>query len=86
MISNILLTCLREDIKNTTANILSKKLDMILADIDELVKFDIINPQVVIDKVGVEYFNSLQSKQVKNVASYENTFIVASDEILFRCL
>ena len=73
-----------KDLKNSTAVVLSKKLDMILADIDELVKFDIINPQLVVEKVGIEYFNSLQTKQVKNVSSYENTLIVASDDILTK--
>lgn len=84
MVSNILLTCLREDIKLSTANYLSLKLDMILADIDELIKFDIINPEIVIEKVGVDYLNSIETKQVKNVASYENTLIVASDELLTK--
>ncbi len=82
MVSNILITCLRDDIKQSTAKCLSSKLDMILADIDELIKFDIINPNYVIEQVGVDYFKSIQTKQVKNVASYENTIIVASDEIL----
>ena len=82
MISNILLTCLIEDCKLDLAQSLSKKLDMIFADIDELVKFDVINPELVIEKVSVEYFKSIQKKQVKNVSSYENSLIVASDEIL----
>ena len=82
MISNIVISCLNPDIKTKTALLLSDKLDMLHADIDELIKYDVINPQDVIEKVGLDYFNKLVDKQVYNVSSYENTVITASDEII----
>lgn len=82
MISNIVVACLREDVKQKVVKILADKMEMYYADIDELVKYEVINPQDVIDKVGVEYLQQLIDKQVYNISTYENTIITASDNIL----
>ena len=82
MISNIVVACLREDLKQNIVKILADKLEMYFADIDELVKYEAINPQEVIDRVGVEYLQKLTDKQVYNISTYENTIITASDDIL----
>lgn len=81
MISNIVIACLREDVKQKTVKILADKMEMYYADIDELIKYD-VNPQEVIEKVGVEYLQQLIDKQVYNISTYENTLITASDNIL----
>ncbi len=82
MISNLVIACLREDIKQQVVKVLADKMEMYYADIDELVKYEVINPQDVIDKVGVEYLQQLIDKQVYNISTYENTIITASDNVL----
>ena len=80
MISNILVSCLIPDKKKRIAESLSFKLDMIYADVDEMIKYAISNPQEVINKVGIEYLQKLTEKEIANIASYQNTVITADEE------
>lgn len=73
MKTNIFLLGLSPAITKSIAYALSIDLDMFYADVNELLKFDLIDIARAVDQCGVEYVEKLEAKQVKNVASYDNT-------------
>lgn len=72
------------DLKNKTSKKLAKTLNMFFADINSLIKYDLINIKKVIKEAGLEYYNKVETKAVKNVSTYENTVITLDLNTFFN--
>lgn len=57
---------------------------MFFADINSLIKYDLINIKKVIKEAGLEYYNKVETKAVKNVSTYENTVITLDLNTFFN--
>lgn len=73
MKTNIFLLGLSSSHTKMVAYALSLHLEMFYADVNDLLKFDLTDIGSVIDKCGVEYVEKLETKQVRNVANFQNT-------------
>lgn len=78
MKTNIFLLGLSSAITKSVAYALSIDLDMFYADVNDLLKFDLIDIARAVDQCGVEYVEKLETKQVRNVANYDNTVFTMS--------
>ena len=74
MKNNIAVIGLVGNFKKTVAKTLADKLEMVFADVNDIMEFNLINANMI-DKVGQEYFDKNETKTVKMLASYENSVI-----------
>lgn len=72
---NIVIVSLSEKFAQSVSSSLSKKLDMLMVDCHEMIVYDLINPQEVIEKAGLEYFKKREKSVIKNCAEFLNTVI-----------
>lgn len=84
MKNNISIIALDCDLKNKICKKLSKKLGMFFADINSLIKYDLINIKKVIKEAGLEYYNKIETKTVKSVSSFENALITLNLSTFFN--
>ena len=75
MKANIASVCFLNDFNKDISKLIADKLDLYYADIDDYLEFNMVNANEVIDKVGIDYLNKLETDSVKTVASFENAFI-----------
>lgn len=73
MKSNLTLIALNPEFKKNIAKKLAEVLEMFYVDINEFIKYDIIDVNTVIKTAGLEYYNKLETKAVSTISSYENT-------------
>lgn len=73
MKTNLCIIGLARDLLKDVAYQLSLKLDMFYADVNDLLQFELVNIDDVIDKCGAPYVAKLEGKKVKTVATFDNT-------------
>lgn len=74
MKANITVIGLVGNFKKNVAQALADKLEMIFADVNDIMEFNLINSKMI-EHAGQDYFDKNESKTVKLLASYENTVI-----------
>ena len=75
MKTNIVLVSLLERLNKKIADKLSKTYDFYLADMSDILEYRLINASEIEELCGVEYLNSLKTKTIQEVSTYENTLI-----------
>ena len=70
---NLTIIALNTEFKKNIAKKLANELDMFYVDINEFVKYDVVDVNQIIKTAGLDYYNSLETKAVKTISSYENT-------------
>lgn len=71
--NNLTIIALNTEFKKYIAKTLANVLDMFYVDINEFVKYDVVDVNQIIKTAGLEYYNMLETKAVKTISSYENT-------------
>lgn len=79
---NIVIVTLSGAFSQKVASSLSQKLEMLSVDCHQMIVYDLINPQEVLDKAGIEYFKRRERGVVKNCSEFLNT-VVSIDFNLF---
>lgn len=72
---NICIIGLATNFTKTIAKTLADKLDMFYADINDLLRFDLLDINEAKKLAGKNYILKLETSKIKTVASYENTII-----------
>ena len=80
-LKNIVVVSLDEKFAKNVAKVLADMLEMYFADCKELIAYDLINPEEVLQKCGLEYFKKREKGVVSNCADYENTVISVSYDL-----
>lgn len=75
MKKNICIIGLSNTFTKNIAKRLADRLEMFYADINELLKFDLLDVDQAKELTSSKYIQKLESKKIKTVASYENTVI-----------
>ena len=75
MKEGICVLCLNKLLCNKVSQNLAKKLDMFYLDLDELVEYELLNPQFVEDRCGKEYLLKLERNTVKRATTFENSLL-----------
>lgn len=57
--------------------LLSDRLDMFLLVLKDMLEYEIVSNDEVIEKAGIQYLNKLEKAAIKRAASFENTVLVA---------
>ncbi len=78
---NMVIISLDEKFTKNVAKTLADMLDMYFADCKELIAYELINPEEILQKCGFEYFKKREKGVVSNCADYENTVISVSYEL-----
>lgn len=73
MKKNITLIALNQEFKKNIAIKLADELGMFFVDINEFVKYDVVDVNKIIKTAGLEYYNNIETKAVKTISGYENT-------------
>lgn len=79
---NIVIVALNEKFCKAVATSLSTRLDMFTVDCRDMIAYDLIDPNNVLDMCGVEYFKKRERGVVKNCAGFYNTVISINYELL----
>ena len=73
--TNIVLVGLYDKMIKSVAKRLADDFDMYLADLMEIVKYNLINEEEIEKICGVQYLNKQKTKIVEDIANYENSVI-----------
>ncbi|MBE5745916.1 MAG: hypothetical protein E7359_01325 [Clostridiales bacterium] len=82
--SNITLIAICNEFKNKIATELAQRLGMFVVNINDLIKYDLLNINEVIKVAGLDYYNKVETKTVKAVSSYENSLIILDLDTFFN--
>ena len=74
MKKNITIIGLTNDYKRNISKALADELDMIFADINELMEFNFINSNML-ETAGQDYYDKNERKTIQTITSYESTVI-----------
>lgn len=83
MKSNLTLIALNLGFKKNIAKKLADVLGMFYVDVNEFIKYDVIDINSIIKTAGIEYYNKLETKAVSTISSYENSLITLDLNTLF---
>lgn len=72
---NLAIICLNEKFGKCISTKLSKELDMFFVDCKELVAYDLIDSQAMLEHCGIEYLQEREFAAVRRCANFENTVI-----------
>lgn len=75
MKTNIVLVGLYDKMTKAVAKKLASELDMYLADLVEIVKYNLMNEEEIEKICGIQYLNKQKSKIIGDISSYENSII-----------
>ncbi len=78
MKTNIVLVSLLDDLNKEVSIKIAKDFDLYLADMSEILEYNLMNAEEIKTVCGEDYLNSLKNKAIKDVATYENTLISIS--------
>ena len=84
MKSNITINALNKNFKKSLAKKLANKLEMFYVDINDMLQYDLINIKQIINKAGIDYYNEVETKTIKTIASYENTMATINLDSFFN--
>jgi len=82
--SNITLIAICNEFKNKIATELAQRLGMFVVNINDLIKYYLLNINEVIKVAGLDYYNKVETKTVKAVSSYENSLIILDLDTFFN--
>lgn len=74
MKKNITILCLVDNFKKNVAKSLADELEMIFADVEQILEYNLINTDMI-QKAGQQYFDQEEQSTLKHIASYHNTII-----------
>lgn len=75
MKANIALVCAADSFNKEVGGKLAEKLDFYFMDVEDYLQFNMVDPQEIIQKCGVEYLNELRTKTIAEVSAYYDTVI-----------
>ncbi len=75
MKTNLCIVSLSSLLTKTIAKCLSERLGMFYVDVNEMLQFELVDIVDAQQRTSVEYIEKVKTKQVKNLASFENTLI-----------
>ncbi|MGN0798332.1 MAG: shikimate kinase [Christensenellales bacterium] len=75
MKTNIVLVGLYDKMSKAVAKKLANELDMYLADLVEILKYNLMNEEEIEKICGIQYLNKQKSKIIGDISSYENSII-----------
>lgn len=78
MKTNIVLVSLLDDVNKEISVKIAKDFDLYLADMAEILQYNLMNEDEIKSVCGEDYLNGLKNKAIKDVATYENTLISIS--------
>lgn len=84
MKSNITLIALNAKFKKEIAKKLAEKLGMFYVDVNEMIKYDLLNINQVISVAGIDYYNKVESKTVASISTFENALITVENDTFFN--
>ena len=84
MKKNLTIVGLNPEFKKSIAKKLADELEMYYIDINDFVKYDVIDFNNIIRTVGLEYYKNLETKAVNVVSSYENSLITLNLSTFFE--
>lgn len=76
--NNIIIVSACQKNTKTLAKVLADKLNLLFADVEEILQYNIEDEFEIINKCGLDYLNKLKRKAILDIAGYENTFIYIS--------
>ncbi len=74
-IKNILIVSLDVKFTSGVASELASRLDMFYADCKDMVVYQLIDPNEILEKCGFEYLKKREQSAIKSCAEYENTVL-----------
>ena len=80
---NLTIIALNPEFKKTIAKKLAKQLDMLFVDVNEFVKYDLIDINQIIKTAGLEYYNKQETKAICMMKEYENALITLNNSTFF---
>ncbi len=80
---NLTIIALNTEFKKTIAKKLAKQLDMLFVDVNEFVKYDLIDINQIIKTAGLEYYNKQETKAICMMKEYENALITLNNSTFF---
>lgn len=80
---NLTIIALNTEFKKTIAKKLAKELDMLFVDVNEFVKYDLIDINQIIKTAGLEYYNKQETKAICMMKEYENALITLNNSTFF---
>ncbi len=83
MKKNLTIIALNTEFKKTIAKKLAKQLDMLFVDVNEFVKYDLIDINQIIKTAGLEYYNKQETKAICMMKEYENALITLNNSTFF---
>lgn len=78
---NIVIVSLNDKFCKSAAQSIADSLDMFKADVKDLIVYDLINPQEVLEKCGIEYLKNRERGVVRNCSEYYDTVISINYDI-----
>lgn len=79
MKTNITLICLLPNYSKNISKLLGDKLEMFFGDVEEMLDFELGDTEHILEvlgsKDGKKYMRDVETKVIKNIASFENTII-----------
>ena len=81
---NIVLISLNECFCKSVASELAGFLDMYVADCHDLLVYDLINPQDVLEKCGVDYLQNRERSVLESCSEYENTVLSINYDLFYQ--
>ena len=75
MKANIALVCALQDFNKEVGGKLAAKLDFYFMDVEDYLRFNMVDPKDIIEKCGIDYLNELRAKTIAEVAAYYDTVI-----------
>ena len=80
-INNLVIVSLDDNYSKAVAQTLANQLDMFGCDVKELIIYDLINPEEILEKCGYEYLKKREKGVVRSSADYQNTVISVSFDL-----
>ena len=84
MKTNIVVISLLDRFNKEIAIKLSENYDMYLADVADILEYNLVNEGEIEKICGADYLNSLKDKIIKEVSTYENTLITMPHNIFLE--
>ena len=80
-INNLVIVSLDDNFSKAVAQTLANQLDMFGCDVKQLIIYDLINPEEILEKCGYEYLKKREKGVVRSSADYQNTVISVSFDL-----
>ena len=75
MKTNLTLTCLLNSYNKAISQMLADKLELYYLNLQELMEYNLMNEEEILQTCGAEYLEGLKNKTIKDVSNYDNSVI-----------